>query len=61
MELKLDQNPVTIAFSVMLLIEPYGIETKIVRLEKRATRLLIEPYGIETRKFSMVYESGHIF
>ena len=51
MELK--QRQVTLSCNgCILLIVPYGIETKIMKSEPEAKKLLIVPYGIET-PFSM--------
>ena len=47
MELKLRCQEL-VPTSFLLLIVPYGIETKIVKLQNYLMKLLIVPYGIET-------------
>ena len=45
----------------MLLIVPYGIETRPRTYKKSPTRLLIVPYGIETRIAEIVVAPVTVF
>ena len=46
---------------LLLLIVPYGIETKITTNKSNTVRLLIVPYGIETISYLQCTEQTYTF